>query len=82
MTVWREYADEKAMINDLVNNGYRITDIRESLDGDTVRFERSLRDKGTEMEELLLLNADARKYLGVVLLGQLRGVPANANSAT
>lgn len=72
MSSWHEYEEEKAKIDGMIGEGYLITGVLESLEGDTVRFTRISTECVTETEELLLLTADARKYLGSVLIEQIR----------
>ncbi len=75
MSAWQEVVEEKAKIDALTAEGFVIADISEGLDGDLVRFARGTGQQ-KETTELLLLTADARKYLGVVLILQLRGATA------
>jgi hypothetical protein len=71
MSSWHQYMKEKEQIDGLIESGCLITEIKEGLDGDLVRFER-----GADVQELLLLTADARKYIGSALIEQLRGAKA------
>ncbi|WP_199615922.1 hypothetical protein [Paenibacillus alkalitolerans] len=77
MSAWNEYMEEKAKIDELIGEGYVIADVAEGLDGDAVKFARVSGDQETETKELLLSTADARKYLGAVLIGQLRNARAS-----
>ncbi|EXX85008.1 hypothetical protein BG53_09710 [Paenibacillus darwinianus] len=75
MSAWQAYVEEKTKIDGLIAEGYFILGVTEGLDGDAVRFVRISGDYVGEMAELLLLTADARKYMGAVLIGQLRNAP-------
>ncbi len=72
MTILRQELQEKKNIDELIAGGYRITHISEELSGDRIRFERpSSGGVATAVEELLLLTADARKYIGGVLIARM-----------
>ncbi|MNP71742.1 hypothetical protein D3C76_1681720 [compost metagenome] len=71
MSVWQEMMQEKEMIAELVASGYTIEHIIEDLDGDIVKFSRDAGEKES-IQEVRLSTADARKYLGVVLIEQIR----------
>ncbi|MBB3110764.1 hypothetical protein FHS18_002831 [Paenibacillus phyllosphaerae] len=70
MAAFDEYMREKESIDELLASGYRITAIREDLDGAAVLFKRA----GTpaEVSELQLLTADARKYVVTLLFAALQ----------
>ncbi|MNN60342.1 hypothetical protein D3C81_1755150 [compost metagenome] len=71
MSVWQEIMQEKETIAELVASGYTIERIIEELDGDIVRFSRDVGEEES-IQEVRLSTADARKYLGVVLIEQIR----------
>jgi hypothetical protein len=72
MSAWHEYVKEKQWIDDLLSGGYTVAEVAETLDGDVVRFARDAGSGKRETLEVMLRNADARKYLGAVLIGRLR----------
>ena len=72
MTAWHEYVKEKQLIDELLSGGYAVAEVTETLDGDVVRFARDAGSGTPETLEVMLRNADARKYLGTVLIGRLR----------
>jgi hypothetical protein len=82
MSSWREYMKEKESINELIAKGYRVTKVTELFDGDDVRFERVSGDGTVEIEELRLVTADGRKYLGSVLIAQIRASSASVSSVS
>jgi len=71
MSEWHEYMKEKQLIDELLAGGYEAAEFAETLDGDRVRFVKA---GSGEKTEVLLRNADARKYLGSVLFGRLGDV--------
>lgn len=72
MSGWQEYMEEKAKIDDLIAKGYRVAGVTELFDGDDVKFVRDSGGDALQTIELRLQTADGRKYLGSVLIAQLR----------
>lgn len=72
MSSWHEYVKEKQLIDELLSGGYAVAEVSETLDGDVVRFVRDAESGKPETLEVILHNADARKYLGAILVGRLR----------
>lgn len=65
MSSYQAFLQEKQLIDEFVKNGYKITAITGSLDGDKVEF----RKEGLiKMKSILLLNADSRKYVTTLLI--------------
>jgi len=71
MSDWHEYWKEKQLIDEFLAGGYVAVEFAETLDGDLVRFEKA---SGGEKLAVLFRNADARKYLGSVLIDRLGDV--------
>ena len=70
MSTFLEYMEEKQIIDNYLNDGYKIKYIDEHIEGDTVTWVK----RSTDIEDnrtLLIKTADARKYLGDVLINQL-----------
>ncbi|MDM5199413.1 hypothetical protein QUF79_15455 [Fictibacillus enclensis] len=65
MTASQEYFEEKAKIDLLLNQGFKITKVTENLDGATVVFESA---NQRNHEVLLIETADARKYFSSVMV--------------
>ncbi|QYR21881.1 hypothetical protein KZ483_02240 [Paenibacillus sp. sptzw28] len=61
MSAFREFWNEKQEIDALLSEGYSVASVKEDLDGTKVRFVRD--ESSPEHAELLLLTADARKYV-------------------
>lgn len=76
MSAWQKFMEEKRQIEALISSGYAISEIKEQLDGDVVYFVKPARGNDTEVCQLKLENADSRKYVGSVLMAQLRDAPA------
>ncbi|WP_150270129.1 hypothetical protein [Paenibacillus tepidiphilus] len=75
MSAYTEFDQERQEIDELLEQGYRIANIEEDLDGARVKFIRSGPVAGEQV--LQLLTADARKHVTTVLLGVNR-MPAQA----
>ncbi|MFT8321755.1 MAG: hypothetical protein ABF649_12685 [Bacillus sp. (in: firmicutes)] len=74
MSAYTEFIEEKAKLDALVSEGYRIFGIYENLSGALVEFGR-LDNKELHSEEkkqIKILTADARKYLSGILIDQQR----------
>ncbi|WP_339318460.1 hypothetical protein [Paenibacillus sp. FSL R10-2734] len=69
MSAFAEYAKEQQEIDGLLFKGYTITSILEDLDGARVTFVRG--EPAKSSMELLLLTADARKYVTTVVIAGL-----------
>lgn len=69
MSAYAEYAKEQQEIDGLIFKGYTITSIQEDLDGARVMFVRG--ESAKSSIELLLLTADARKYVTTLLVAGL-----------
>ncbi|WP_088066628.1 hypothetical protein [Gottfriedia luciferensis] len=68
MTTYKEFIIEKNQIDSLIMKDYKITNIRETLDGAFVDFENQ-----AETEKLItlhIMNADTRKYFATLLLSK------------
>jgi len=71
MSEHQQFLQEQEQIDDLLQKGYKIKNVNESLDGDIVRFEKSSHLEEEKIEEtLLLLTPKARKYYSVKLSQQ------------
>ncbi|MCM3788757.1 hypothetical protein RG959_04730 [Domibacillus sp. 8LH] len=68
MSDYKGFIKEKEAIDALIDDGYRIIAVRETLEGDFIEFERHI-----ERKELHLLTADARKYIGTLIVEAKRG---------
>jgi hypothetical protein len=65
MSAFDDFAKERQEVDGLLFKGYTIAGIQEDLDGARVKFVRSEPAKSTV--ELLLLTADARKYVTTLI---------------
>ncbi|TCP27098.1 hypothetical protein EV207_11876 [Scopulibacillus darangshiensis] len=66
MSTYKDFLDEKAKIDALVEKGYVISKVTEHLDGTDVAFE-----KNEDLKEILQIrHADARKYFSSIILKQ------------
>ncbi|MEK4191128.1 hypothetical protein [Paenibacillus sp. FSL L8-0494] len=70
MSAFAEYAKEQQEIDGLLFKGYTIAGIQEDLDGARIKFVRG--EPAKSSVELLLLTADARKYLTTLVVEGLR----------
>ncbi|WP_223067567.1 hypothetical protein [Paenibacillus caui] len=73
MSAFEEFDKERREIDELLFKGYHVAAIREDLDGAKVTFVMGKPDKG--QVTLLLLTADARKY---IVTRYMEGKRANA----
>jgi len=69
MSTYRDFLIERNQIDSLVKKGYKIKSVRETLDGAYVDFENQ--DEEEKFITLHIMNADARKYFGVLIVKQL-----------
>ncbi|AIQ14979.1 hypothetical protein [Paenibacillus durus] len=70
MSAYDDFAKEKQEIDDLLLQGYAVTGMLETLDGAKVKFDQG--EPGSESVELLLLTADARKYVTTLVFAGLQ----------
>jgi hypothetical protein len=68
MSAYAEYDKEKRTVDALLEDGFAIVSINEVLDGMEIRF-RKLPPECDEAQ-LLLLTADARKYVSNLIVSQ------------
>ncbi|MEH7304240.1 hypothetical protein [Neobacillus drentensis] len=67
MSDHQQFLDERDKIDFLIQKGYRISGVKEHLNGATVEFEHP---KGNVTEILKIGTANARKYFASLLLKQ------------
>ncbi|MFX3631925.1 MAG: hypothetical protein ACE3L7_07580 [Candidatus Pristimantibacillus sp.] len=67
MSVYAEFQEEKERIDSYISRQFRICNVTEGLSGSTVELKQS----NGESVTLLVLSADARKYLSNVLIKQI-----------
>ncbi|KTD83980.1 hypothetical protein [Paenibacillus etheri] len=77
MSVFTEYAKEQQEIDGLLFKGYTIASIQEDLDGARIKFVRG--EPAKSSMELLLLIADARKYVTTLVVAGLRAAGEQAS---
>ncbi|WP_042131463.1 hypothetical protein [Paenibacillus sp. FSL R5-0345] len=77
MSAYAEYAKEQQEIDGLLFKGYTIASIQEDLDGARIKFVRG--EPAKSSIELLLLTADARKYVTTVVVASLMAAGEQAN---
>ncbi|MBY3619086.1 hypothetical protein HGO21_05950 [Acinetobacter sp. CUI P1] len=70
MSAFAEYAKEQQEIDGLLFKGYTIASVQEDLDGARIKFVRG--EPAKSSIELLLLTADARKYVTTLVVAELR----------
>ncbi|WP_308634559.1 hypothetical protein [Paenibacillus silvisoli] len=70
MSEYQEFLEEKAAIDDYLEQGYRIVNVIEDLSGDRLRLEPPAGGDGKPVT-LHLRNANARKYWTARLLSDL-----------
>ncbi|MFD1776837.1 hypothetical protein [Paenibacillus rhizophilus] len=70
MSAYDDFAKEKQEIDSLLLQGYTVTGMLETLDGAKVKFDGG--EPGEGSEELLLLTADARKYVTTLVFAGLQ----------
>lgn len=68
MAAYEQFVEEKNKLDDFIRQQYSITGVREDLSGTWL----TLQHPGGDQAVLLLLTADARKYLANVLIKQSR----------
>jgi hypothetical protein len=67
----QQFLAERDKIDYLIQKGYKISAVKEHLDGATVDF---VHPNGNVIETLLIGNANARKYFSSLLIKQNQGV--------
>lgn len=74
MSSSNDFLKEKKKIDELCDNGYKITSVRENVSGAFVTFERSTNDLNAKEQkiELHILTADARKYFSTLLVANMK----------
>ncbi|AHV99492.1 hypothetical protein [Paenibacillus sabinae] len=70
MSAYDDYAKEKQDIDALLDQGYTVTGMLETLDGAKVKFDGG--EPGSGSVELMLLTADARKYVTTLVFAGLQ----------
>lgn len=74
MSAFEEFSRERRTIDSLLADGYTIVGTSEALEGMEVRFKKRAPDTNADSEPgiatLLLLTADARKYLSNLVFSQ------------
>lgn len=76
MSSYQEFLAERDKIDFLLQTGYVIKAVRESLDGAIVEFEQYPLQQATgnnKTETLRISTADARKYFVSLLIKQMNG---------
>ena len=68
MSSFKEFALEKEKIDLYLYEGYEISKVTESLDGEFVEFEKPANRE--EKQSLILSTADGRKYLSSIVFEQ------------
>jgi len=69
MSTYKEFLIERNQIDSLIKKGYKIKNVRESLDGAYVDFENL--EEEEQYITLHVMNADTRKYFGSLIVKQL-----------
>ncbi|WP_028400064.1 hypothetical protein [Ectobacillus panaciterrae] len=72
MSSHTEFLAERDKIDFLIQKGYLIANIRETLDGAFVDFEKQ--GEAEEPQTLHIMTADARKYFSALLIKQMSSV--------
>ncbi|MBM7648616.1 hypothetical protein JOC78_001562 [Bacillus ectoiniformans] len=71
MSSYKEFLEEKLKIDELLEKGYKIAGVNETLSGAFVEFDRPLNDLSqAEKVELHILTADARKYFSNIIIAE------------
>lgn len=68
MSTYKEFLIERNQIDSLIKKGYKIKNVRETLDGAYVDFEN--KDEEEMYITLHIMNADTRKYFGSLIIKQ------------
>ncbi|WP_088011956.1 hypothetical protein [Gottfriedia acidiceleris] len=68
MSTYKEFLIERNQIDSLMKKGYKIKNVRETLDGAYVDFENP--DEEEKFITLHIMNADTRKYFGSLIIKQ------------
>ncbi|PGS51593.1 hypothetical protein [Bacillus sp. AFS041924] len=69
MSTYKEFLIERNQIDSLIKKGYKIKNVRETLDGAYVDFENH--EEEEQYVTLHIMNADTRKYFGLLIINQL-----------
>lgn len=69
MSTYKEFLIERNQIDSLIKKGYKIKNVRETLDGAYVDFENH--EEEEQYVTLHIMNADTRKYFGSLIINQL-----------
>jgi hypothetical protein len=77
MSAYAEYAKEQQEIDGLLFKGYTVASIQEDLDGARIKFVRG--EPARSSIEILLLTADARKYVTTLMVVGLMGAGVQAS---
>jgi hypothetical protein len=68
MSAYEDFAREKRAVDTLIQEGYLIATVNEVLEGMAILFKK--RPPESEEAQLLLLTADARKYVSNLIFSQ------------
>ncbi|MFB7141512.1 hypothetical protein ACFCYN_17810 [Gottfriedia sp. NPDC056225] len=68
MSTFKEFLIERNKIDFLIKKGYKIKNVRETLDGAFVDFENQMEEE--QFITLQIMNADTRKYFGSLIIKQ------------
>ncbi|XRG79404.1 hypothetical protein V5E38_03525 [Rossellomorea sp. GAMAL-10_SWC] len=68
MSTYKEFLIERNQIDSLIKKGYKIKNVRETLDGAYIDFENQ--DEEEQFITLHIMNADTRKYFGSLIIQQ------------
>ncbi|MGG0175910.1 hypothetical protein [Gottfriedia acidiceleris] len=68
MSTYKEFLIERNQIDSLIKKGYKINNVRETLDGAYVDFENQ--EEEDRFITLHIMNADTRKYFGSLIIKQ------------
>ena len=75
MSEYEKFLQERDRIDFLVQQGYKITNIVENLNGSFVQFEKE--DEDVERETLHIVTPEGRKYFAVIFIEQQTTEVAN-----
>ena len=70
MSEYLQFLNERDQIDLLMQKGYRMKRVTETLNGDLVEFESCENQEENKRETLLITTPNARKYFSVKLLKQ------------
>lgn len=66
----KEFLDEKSKIDNLLEKGFKIASVEETLSGALLEFTKTNDSGETEKEQLKIENPDTRKYFSTILFYQ------------